>query len=134
MPMATFRQSSLVAPISVSKKRARKWRTSSKVSLGVSPSQWRRRFMLISPPMLHGGAVPLDRGRRPRRPVRARRYADVVVQAAGPGGPARTRGSAPPTPRRGCVGRSCGHHLEHAIGDGVGILGVGELGEDAFEE
>src|ERR1017187_8066380 len=130
MPMATFRQSSEVAPISVSKKRVRKCRTSSKVSRWVSSSHWRRRFMLISPPMLgtsiHGGEVPLDRGRRPRRPVRTRQDADVVVSAAGPGGPARTGGSAPPI-------WSCGHHFEHAVGDGVGILRVGELGEDAFE-
>src|SRR5450631_4175406 len=33
-------------------------------------------------------ADPLVRGRRPRRPPRS-------LQAAGPGGPARTRGSAP---------------------------------------
>src|SRR5450631_4095748 len=34
------------------------------------------------------GADPRVRGRRPRRPLRG-------VHAAGPGGPARTRGSAP---------------------------------------
>src|ERR1035438_1046869 len=42
---------------------------------------------------IHGGADPLVRGRRPRRP------ADFSVAAAGRGRPARTRLSAPPTPR-----------------------------------
>src|ERR1017187_7193009 len=34
-----------------------------------------------------GGADPLVRGRRPRRPAGAPQDADVVVSAAGPGGP-----------------------------------------------
>src|ERR1019366_5066125 len=42
-------------------------------------------------------------GRRPRRPPRALLDADRVVPAAGPGGPARTRGSAPP----GCTMPPC---------------------------
>src|SRR5206468_2289585 len=40
-----------------------------------------------------GGADPLVRGRRPRRPVRLVPDLDPVARA-GPGGPARTRGSA----------------------------------------
>src|ERR1035438_2321953 len=36
-------------------------------------------------------------------------------------------------PATGGGAQSCGHHVEHAARDGVGILVVGELGEDAFE-
>src|ERR1035441_8435524 len=43
-----------------------------------------------------GGADPLVRGRRPRRPAGALQDADVVP-AAGRGRPARSRGSAPPS-------------------------------------
>ena len=71
-PMATFCQSPEVAPISLSKKRARKWRTSSKVSPWVSD--------------------------------------EPFAEAS-----------------------SCGHDIEDAVGDRVGVLRVGELGEDAFE-
>src|ERR1022692_3012819 len=40
-------------------------------------------------------------GRRPRRPAGAPPDADIVVPAAGRGGPPRTRGSAPPFPEGG---------------------------------
>src|ERR1017187_1329593 len=43
-----------------------------------------------------GGADPLVRGRRPRRPVRTLQDADALFPAAGRGRLARTRGSAPP--------------------------------------
>ena len=40
------------------------------------------------------GAAPPDRGRRPRRPVRSLTHL-ISIAEAGPGGPARTGGSAP---------------------------------------
>src|ERR1035441_6904174 len=49
------------------------------------------------PPSGNGGADPLVRGRRPRRPAGALHGADIVGPAAGRGRPARTRGSAPPS-------------------------------------
>src|SRR5674476_1329996 len=45
------------------------------------------------------GAVPLDRGRRPRRPARTLQDADPVVPDAGRGRPAQTGGSAPQLPQ-----------------------------------
>src|ERR1035438_7754100 len=45
-----------------------------------------------------GGADPLVRGRRPRRPAHTWQGADIVAPAAGRGRLARTRGSAPPLP------------------------------------
>src|SRR5664279_5560208 len=50
---------------------------------------------------MKGGADPLVRGRRPRRPAGTLQDADVAVAAAGRGRPARTRGSAPPKQRGG---------------------------------
>src|ERR1035438_1968799 len=47
---------------------------------------------------LFGGADPLVRGRRPRRPAHTWQGADIVVPPAGRARPARTRGSAPPVP------------------------------------
>src|SRR5450759_4379991 len=52
-------------------------------------------FFLVPSTCINGGAVPLDRGRRPRRPACALQAADPVVPAAGRGRPARTGGSAP---------------------------------------
>src|ERR1017187_2175234 len=46
-------------------------------------------------------------GRRPRRPARALHDTDIVVPTAGPGGPARTRGSAPP---------GCPHRADYFLG------------------
>src|ERR1035438_5148546 len=54
-----------------------------------------------------GGADPLVRGRRPRRPARALQDADVVVLAAGRGRPARTGGSALPGNRIRINSKSC---------------------------
>src|ERR1035441_3192188 len=48
-----------------------------------------------------GGADPLVRGRRPRRPAGTLQGADIVGPAAGRGRPARTRGSAPPFVQNG---------------------------------
>src|ERR1019366_4029139 len=67
--------------------------TSARLSLAA----WTTRFWARSCNDWKGGADPLVRGRRPRRPAGALHDASIVGPAAGRGRPARTRGSAPPT-------------------------------------
>src|ERR1017187_1431043 len=55
------------------------------------------------------GAVPLDCGRRPRRPACALQAADIVAPAAGRGRPAQTRGSAPQILQYPDIGKSMWH-------------------------
>src|ERR1035438_1829272 len=74
--------------------------------LRANTGTWRSRHECLMPHTflrngqsdLFGGADPLVRGRRPRRPAHALQGADIVVPAPGRGRPARTRGSAPPLP------------------------------------
>ena len=63
-------------------------------------AQERRRSVSFS----EGGADPLVRSRRPRRLARSHEF-DFVGGRAGPGGPARTRGSAPLPSQKSQLGK-----------------------------
>src|ERR1035438_936553 len=72
----------------------------SSVGMGLQPAKFHEKMGTVASTW-PGGADPLVRGRRPRRPAHVRQDADVVGPAAGRGRPARTRGSASPFPEGG---------------------------------